>query len=402
MRSLEHLDVAGKRVFVRADLNVPLEGGRISDPMRIEATLPTIRWVLEHRGRPVVASHLGRPKGQRVPELSLRPVADFLGHALGVPVELAPDCIGDATERLVNATGAGKVVVLENLRFHPEEEKNDDAFSRALARLADAYVNDAFGAAHRAHASTVGMTRYVREKAAGFLLRREVEILSRLLRSPERPFVTVLGGAKVSDKIGVLENLLERVQGFCIGGAMAYTFLRAQGKPVGRSRVEQDKVSLAAETLQRAAAAGVRVLLPVDHLAADRPEAGASTRVVSADGFPDDLLGVDIGPATIALFTKEIAAAHTVLWNGPMGIFEVDAFAQGTMAIARALADSSGTTVVGGGDSVAALRRAGKLDAVTHVSTGGGASLEFLEGRELPGLRALDDEPSDAVAAAPR
>ena len=402
MRSLEHLDVAGKRVFIRADLNVPLERGRIADPMRIEATLPTIRWVLEHCGRPVVASHLGRPKGQRVPELSLRPVADFLGHALDVPVELSPDCIGDATERLVNATGAGKVVVLENLRFHPEEEKNDDAFSRALARLADAYVNDAFGAAHRAHASTVGMTRYVREKAAGFLLRREVEVLSRLLRSPERPFVAVLGGAKVSDKIGVLENLLERVQGFCIGGAMAYTFLRAQGKPVGRSRVEQDKVSLAAETLKRAAAARVRVLLPVDHLAADRPEAGASTRVVSADGFPDDLLGVDIGPATIALFTKEIAAARTALWNGPMGIFEIDAFAQGTMAIARALADSSGTTVVGGGDSVAALRRAGKLDAVTHVSTGGGASLEFLEGRELPGLRALDDEPSDAVAAAPR
>jgi phosphoglycerate kinase len=393
VRSVRDLDVAGKRVFIRADLNVPLEGGRITDPTRIEATLPTIRWVLDHRGRPVVASHLGRPKGQRRPELSLRPVAEFLGPALGVPVALAPDCVGEATERMVNAAGPGQVVVLENLRFHPEEEKNDDGFARALARLADAYVNDAFGAVHRAHASTAGITRHVREKAAGFLLQREVEVLSQLLRSPERPFVAVLGGAKVSDKIAVLENLLDRVQGLCIGGAMAYTFLRAQGKPVGRSRVEEDRVALAAETLKRAAAAGVRLLLPVDHVVADRPEAGATARVVAADAFPADLLGVDIGPATIALFSKEIAAARTVFWNGPMGIFEIDAFARGTMAIADALAACRGTTVVGGGDSVAALRRAGKLGAVTHVSTGGGASLEFLEGRGLPGLRALEEDP---------
>ena len=392
MRSLEDLDVAGKRVFVRADLNVPLDDGRIADATRIEATLPTIRWVLDHGGRPVVASHLGRPKGKPNPALSLRPVADFLAKALGRRVELAPDCVGEATERLVDAAAPGTVVVLENLRFHPEEEKNDEQFARLLARLADVYVNDAFGAAHRAHASTVGMTRFVRQKAAGFLLRREVEFLSRLLRNPERPFVTVLGGAKVSDKIGVLENLLGRVQAFCIGGAMAYTFLRAQGKPVGRSRVEEDRIALARETLERARAAGVRVLLPVDHVAADRPEAGAQTRVVGADDFPADLLGVDIGPATRAAFAREIAGARTVFWNGPMGIFEIEAFAAGTMAVADALAQSSGVTVVGGGDSVAALRRAGKLDAVTHVSTGGGASLEFLEGRELPGVRALEEE----------
>jgi phosphoglycerate kinase len=399
VRSVADLALGGKRVFVRADLNVPLEDGRISDATRIEATLPTLRHVLAQRGRVVVASHLGRPKGARRPELSLRPVADFLRGALKAPVELAPDCVGEATERLVDGLGQGQVIVLENLRFHPEEEKNDPAFSRALARLADVYVNDAFGAAHRAHASTVGMTAYVREKAAGFLLAREVEVLSALLRAPASPFVAVLGGAKVSDKIGVLENLLGRVQVFCIGGAMAYTFLRAQGRPVGRSRVEGDKVDVARETLARAAAAGVHVLLPVDHLAADRPEAGARTQIVPVDAFPDDLLGVDIGPQTADAFGAEIAQARTVLWNGPMGIFEIEAFARGTIAVATALAACKGTTVVGGGDSVAALRRAGKLDAVTHVSTGGGASLEFLEGRDLPGVRALEDGTGAEVKA---
>ena len=398
MRSLDELSVGGKRVFIRADLNVPLDGGRIADATRIDATLPTVRWVLEHGGRVVLASHLGRPKGAPRPELSLRPVADYLRDKLRVPVTLAPDCVGEEVERLVAASKPGEVVVLENLRFHPEEEKNDPAFARALARLADLYVNDAFGAAHRAHASTVGIAAYVREKAAGLLLRREVEFLGRLLARPEPPFVTILGGAKVSDKIGVLENLLARVQTFLIGGAMAYTFLRAQGKPVGRSRIEADKVDLARETLARAAAQKVRVLLPVDHLAADRPEAGARTQVVGADAFPDDLLGVDIGPETAALFAREIAAARTVLWNGPMGIFEIDAFSRGTMAVAEALAASRGTTVVGGGDSVAALRRAGKFDAVTHVSTGGGASLEFLEGQTLPGLAALD-APADPMEA---
>jgi len=402
VRSLEDLDVAGKRVFVRADLNVPLEAGRITDATRIDATLPTIRYVLEHGGPPIVASHLGRPQGRLAPELSLRPVADYLRRALGVPVELAPDCIGEAVERLVAGARPGQVVVLENLRFHPGEENDDPSFAERLAHLADVYVDDAFGAAHRAHASTAGMARFFRDKAAGFLLRREVEFLQRLLAAPEQPFVTVLGGAKVSDKIGVLENLLGRVQSFCIGGAMAYTFLRAQGKPVGRSRVEADKIDLAAQTLARAGARGVRVLLPVDHLAAERAAAGATTRVVGADDFPAELLGVDIGPRTVDAFAREIAAARTALWNGPMGIFEIDAFGVGTMAIARALARSNGTTVVGGGDSVAALARAGLADAVTHVSTGGGASLEFLEGRELPGLAALEDTAPARCAEAPR
>jgi len=401
VRLIEELELAAKRVFIRADLNVPLAAGRITDATRIDATLPTIRYVLELGGLPIVASHLGRPKGGPTPELSLRPVADYLRQALDAPVELAPNCVGEAVERLIARQRPGQVVVLENLRFHPEEEKNDPDFAERLARLADVYVDDAFGAAHRAHASTAGMARFFRSKAAGFLLRREVEILQHLLVAPAKPFVAVLGGAKVSDKIGVLENLLGRVQVFCIGGAMAYTFLRAQGKPVGRSRVEADKIDLAA-ALARAAARGVRVVLPVDHLAADRAEAGATTRVVGADDFPADLLGVDIGPETIDLFAKEIAAARTVLWNGPMGIFEVDAFSRGTMAIARALADSSGTTVVGGGDSVAALARAGLQGAVTHVSTGGGASLEFLEGRRLPGLAALEDAAPAEHAEVPR
>ena len=388
MRSLRDLDVRGKRVFVRADLNVPLKDGRITDATRIDATVPTIRFILDHGGRPVIASHLGRPKGKRTPELSLAPVATYLTGALGRPVALAPDCVGEATERLVAA--ARDPVLLENLRFHPEEEKNDPGFALQLARLGDVYVNDAFGAAHRAHASTAGMTIHFRDKAAGFLLEREVQFLSKLLASPDAPFVAVLGGAKVSDKIGVIENLLGRVQAFLIGGAMAYTFLRAEGKPVGRSRVEEDRIDVARESLARAAERGVRILLPVDHVAADKPEAGAQTRIVGADDFPADLLGVDIGPRTRELYAAEIARARTVFWNGPMGIFEIDAFAEGTLAVARALAASNGTTVVGGGDSIAALAKAKLLDAVTHVSTGGGASLEFLEGHELPGVAALD------------
>jgi phosphoglycerate kinase len=391
VRSLQDLDVARKRVFVRADLNVPLEHGVVTDATRITATLPTLRWILEREGKLVVASHLGRPKGKAKPELSLKPVADALASQLGRRVVLAPDCVGAATERLVAAMQPGDVVLLENLRFHPEEEQNDAGFAMQLARLADVYVNDAFGAAHRAHASTAGMVPLVVDRAAGLLLAREVEMLSRLLRAPEQPFVTVLGGAKVSDKIGVIEHLLTTVQTFIIGGAMAYTFLRAQGKPVGRSRVEEDKVDLARDTLARAARENVRVLLPVDHVAADRPEAGATTRVVSADDFPADLLGVDIGPETASRYAAEFEAARTVLWNGPMGIFEIDAFSRGTMAVAEALAACRGVTVVGGGDSVAALARAGRTDAITHVSTGGGASLEFLEGRELPGVKALEN-----------
>ena len=389
MRTLNDLDVAGKRVFVRVDYNVPLEGGRVTDATRIEATLPTLRWILERGGKAILASHLGRPKGEANPKYSLKPVAAHLSTLLGRNVPLAPDCIGADTEHLIASLAEGDLVLLENLRFHAEEEKNDPGFSRALANLADVYVDDAFGAAHRAHASTHGMVQHFTARAAGLLLAREVEVLSSLLAAPAAPFLSILGGAKVSDKIAVIENLLGRVQVFCVGGAMAYTFLKAQGKPVGRSRVEEDRLGLARETLERAAAAGVRVCLPVDHLVADKPEAGARTQLASADDFPADLLGVDIGPATAKAYAAEIAAARTTLWNGPMGIFEIDAFAQGTMAIAEALAQSEGTTVVGGGDSVAALARSGKLQAVTHVSTGGGASLEFLEGKTLPGLAAL-------------
>ena len=393
MRSLHDLDVAGKRAFVRADFNVPLEHGRVSDATRIDATLPTLRWLLDHGAKLVLASHLGRPKGKRTAELSLRPVADVLSSRLGRPVTLAPDCIGAETEALVAKMNRGDVLLLENLRFHPEEERNEPGFAAQLARLADVYVDDAFGAAHRAHASTAGMVPLVHERAAGLLLAREVEMLSRLMRAPEKPFVAVLGGAKVSDKIGVIEHLLTRVTSFVIGGAMAYTFLRAQGKPVGRSRVEDDKVELARETLTRATQAGVAVLLPLDHLVADKPEAGAATRVVPAADFPPDMLGVDIGPETAKRYAAEIAAAKTVLWNGPMGIFEVPAFAAGTMGVAKVLAPlkaMGAVTVVGGGDSVAAVQQSGLAERFSHLSTGGGASLEFLEGKVLPGVAALD------------
>ncbi|MCW5892697.1 MAG: phosphoglycerate kinase [bacterium] len=391
MRTLDQVDVTGKRVFVRVDFNVPLQDGRVTDATRITATLPTLRALLDRGAALVLASHLGRPKGKRNPDYSLAPVVAVLAKELGREVRLAPDCVGAETEALASALNPGDVLLLENLRFHAEEEKNDPAFAARLATLADVYVNDAFGAAHRAHASTEGIARLMPQRAAGLLLAREVAVLGRLLAAPEKPFVAILGGAKVSDKIAVIEHLLGRVQTLVIGGAMAYTFLRAQGKPIGRSRVEEDRIELARETLARARQAGVDLLLPSDHLAADKPEAGATTQIVSADAFPDDLLGVDIGPDTAKRYGDVVAAARTVLWNGPMGIFEIDAFAQGTMAIAEALARCTGTTVVGGGDSVAALARAGKSDAVTHVSTGGGASLEFLEGKTLPGVAALED-----------
>jgi len=390
VRRLADLDVAGKRVFVRVDFNVPLMDGQVTDVTRIQASLPTLRWLLERGARVIVASHLGRPKGRRQPGLSLRPVADRLTTLLDYPVVLAPDCVGPAVEQLAKNLEAGTVLLLENLRFHPEEEANDPSFARELASLADVYVNDAFGAAHRAHASTAGMVTHFAEYAAGLLLAREVDVLSQLLESPERPFLAILGGAKVSDKIGVIDRLLARVQSVCIGGAMAYTFLKAQGHPVGRSRVEEDKIDLARETLAKAERAGVAVHLPVDHVVAERVQPDARTSVVATERFPPDVLGVDIGPETARRYADEIAKAKTILWNGPMGIFEIPAFATGTRAVADALAQAGATSVVGGGDSVAALAQAGKLDAVTHVSTGGGASLEFLEGRALPGLRALE------------
>jgi phosphoglycerate kinase len=392
VRALSQLEVADKRVFVRVDFNVPLDGGRITDATRIEASLPTLRWILEHGGHPIVASHLGRPKGTRAEKYSLEPVAERLSQLLGCRVTLAADCVGSTVEAQAVELASGEILLLENLRFHAEEERNDAAFAAQLAALANCYVNDAFGAAHRAHASTAGMVSFFPGRAAaGLLLDREVGFLSKLLVAPERPFLAVLGGAKVSDKIAVIESLLTRVQALCIGGAMAYTFLKAQGKPVGRSLVEDDKIPVARDVLAHAKARDIEVLLPTDHVAADRPTEGATTRVVSADAFPAELLGVDIGPETARRYGDAVAAARTVFWNGPMGIFEVPAFSQGTRAVAAALGRCRGVSVVGGGDSIAALAQAGNLGDVTHVSTGGGASLEFLQGKELPGIRALED-----------
>lgn len=395
MKVIDEVGVSGKRVFVRVDFNVPLEndgrgGTGIADDSRIRAAVPTIRHLVENGARVVLASHLGRPKGRPDPGQSLAPAARRLSELLGRPVALAPDCIGPEAERAVAGLAPGGVLLLENLRFHAGEEKNDPAFAAALAGLADVWVNDAFGAAHRAHASTAGMAPFVAVRAAGFLMRDEVSYLGRLLRGAERPFVAILGGSKVSDKIGVVESLLSRVDALLVGGAMAYTFLKACGVPIGGSRVEEDKVELARATLDDAARRGVRLLLPTDHVAARKPEAGAGT-VVCGPGIEDGWLGVDIGPATRAAYAREVAAARTVLWNGPMGIFEIPAFAQGTIAVAEALAGARGaTTVVGGGDSVAAVTQAGVADRISHISTGGGASLEFLEGRTLPGIAALE------------
>jgi phosphoglycerate kinase len=391
VRTIDQVELRGRRTFLRVDYNVPLEGTppAISDDSRIQASLPTVRHALEKGARLVLASHLGRPKGKVDPAQSLRPAAARLAERIGKPVPLAPDCVGPEVEKAVAALRDGECLMLENLRFHAEEEKNDAGFARRLAALADVYVNDAFGAAHRAHASTAGMVPFVKERAAGFLLRDEVRHLGALLEKPERPFVTVLGGAKVSDKITVIENLLPRIDALLIGGAMAYTLLVADGVEVGSSRVERDKVDLAREILAKARKAGVKVLLPSDHVIAERPD-GSTPGKVSGRAIPDGWLGVDVGPETRAAFAEEIAGARTAFWNGPMGIFEVEAFAAGTFAIAEAMAASAATTVVGGGDSVAALHRSGMADRIGHVSTGGGASLELLEGKVLPGVAALE------------
>jgi len=394
MKIIDEVELDGKRTFVRVDFNVPLEdaGGvrRISDDSRIRAALPTIRYAIEHGARVILASHLGRPKGKPDPRESLAPAAQHLAELLGKPVPLAADCVGPAVAKAVAALGKGDVLMLENLRFHAGEEKNDPAFARELAALADVYVNDAFGAAHRAHASTAGMAALVPVRAAGSLLRDEIKHLGALLDAPAHPFIAILGGAKVSDKISVIENLLPRVDALLVGGAMAYTFLRAQGIAVGGSRVEADKIGEAEKTLAQAKARGVRILLPVDHVIAQKPEAGAEARTTADAAIPDGWLGVDIGPRTRAAYAAEIAKARTVLWNGPMGIFEIEAFAGGTVAVAEAVAGARDAfTVVGGGDSVAAVTQAGVADRIGHISPGGGASLEFLEGRTLPGIAAL-------------
>jgi len=390
--SIRDLELHGKRVFLRVDFNVPIERGEVVEAWRIEAALPTIRYALERGARVILASHLGRPKGRRDPKYSLQPVARKLSELLGQEVPLAPDCIGAEVVALVDRLTDGSALLLENLRFHPGEEKNDPEFARQLALLADLYVNDAFGAAHRAHASTEGITRFVPRAAAGFLMERELEYLGRLLTQPEHPFVVVLGGAKVADKILVIENLLTRADAVLIGGAMAYTFLRAQGEDVGASRVESDQLELARKLMTEAGARSVAFLLPVDHVVLERIEGETTTRVVRTEEFPDGAIGMDIGPETIRLFASRIKGARTVFWNGPVGVFEQPPFDQGTLAIAQALAECPGVTVVGGGDSLAAIRRSGVAERITHLSTGGGATLEFLAGIELPGVRALTEK----------
>jgi phosphoglycerate kinase len=389
MRTLRDLRAGGRRAFVRVDFNVPIEGGRITDDTRIRASLPTIRHLLDQGATVILASHLGRPKGKPKPEFSLKPVAEHLAGLLGRPVAFAPDCIGPAAADVIQANRGG-VIVLENLRFHPEEEANDPAFAQALAGLADVYVNDAFGSAHRAHASTEGIVHHVAESAAGLLMAAEVEYLGRALSSPDRPFVAILGGAKVSDKLEVIENLLGKVDALLIGGAMAYTFLKAQGRPIGKSRVEDQLTATAAELMARASERGLALELPVDHVVARALEAGVPTEtLVVTDPTIGDRMGLDIGPATVERYARVIQGARTVVWNGPMGVFEIEAFAAGTIGVARAVAAVQGTTIIGGGDSVAAVTQAGVADKMTHISTGGGASLEFLGGRTLPGVEAL-------------
>jgi phosphoglycerate kinase len=393
--SIRDLDLPGRRVFIRVDFNVPLENGVVTDDTRIRASVPTIRYALERGATAILASHLGRPKGQVNSKYSLKPVAPKVAELLGRPVSFAPDCIGAEAKSVVDEvhrTGGG-VVLLENLRFHPEEEKNDAAFARQLASLTDLYVNDAFGAAHRAHASVEAITHVVGKAAAGLLMEKELEYLGRVLASPDRPLVAILGGAKVSDKLEVIQNFLSRVDRLIIGGAMAYTFLKSRGLPIGRSLVEDDKIDMARDIETKAKARGLQLGLPVDHVVAAKIEAGATSDTLDVDDPTiGDRMGLDIGPKTIGLYTDLIRDAKTVVWNGPMGVFEVPDFAKGTKAVAEAVASVSGTTIVGGGDSIAAVNQAGVADRITHISTGGGASLEFLGGRKLPGVEALADK----------
>jgi phosphoglycerate kinase len=393
--SIRDLDLKGRRVFIRVDFNVPLDGTRVTDDTRIRETLPTLRLAAEKGGRLILASHLGRPKGKVDLRYSLEPVAAKLGELLAKPVAFASDCVGADAESKSKALKNGDVLLLENVRFHAEEEKNDPGFSKQLAALCDeAFVCDAFGSAHRAHASVVGITKFVGKAAAGLLMEKELAYLGKAVSNPDRPFVSILGGAKVSDKIEVVQNLMKRADAMLIGGAMAYTFLKSQGLPVGKSLVENDKLDLARGLLDEAKNRNFRLLLPVDHVLAESPDATTAVKTADIAATPENLMGLDVGPKTVAEFSKEIAKAKTIVWNGPLGMFEKPAFAQGTLAMARAVAAATAagaTSIVGGGDSVAAVEQSGVANQISHISTGGGASLEFLAGEKLPGVEALSE-----------
>lgn len=392
-KTISDVSLAGKRILMRVDFNVPLKDGHVEDDTRLVGSLPSIQKVLADKGKLILMSHLGRPKGKPTAEFSLKPVAGRLAELLGKPVKMAPDCVGSEVEAMAASLKEGEVLLLENLRFHKEEEGNDPAFAKQLASLGDVFVNDAFGTAHRAHASTEGVTHYLPVSVAGLLIEKELKYLGEATANPKRPFVAILGGSKISGKIDVLENLLSKVDTVLVGGAMIFTFFKAEGLPVGNSLVEDDKLDLAKSILKKAKEKGVKLLLPTDVVVADKFDAAANTKIVSVGDIDDGWMGLDIGPETIDAYRSEVLSAKTVIWNGPMGVFEIEKFAKGTMEVAKALAEATNNgaiTVIGGGDSASAIAKAGLEDKVTHVSTGGGASLEFLEGKELPGIAALN------------